>query len=118
MCAPRISPCGSPIRSLTNPSLSPTAKALPLAREGELANPILSPFSFAARSVKPTLATCGWQYVQPGKTVTFFRLATHEHAVHSLNRLVARDMRQPRRSDNISGSIDPLDVRLVFVVDL
>ena len=74
MCAPRISPCGSPTISFTKPSLSPMARALPLAMNGNL--PILNffPASFAARSVRPMLATCGWQYVQPGKIVTFFGL--------------------------------------------
>jgi hypothetical protein len=63
------------LHSPTNsPSLSPTAWALPLARNGNLPTLNLRPFSFAARSVSPTLATWGWQYVQPGKTETFFGL--------------------------------------------
>ena len=36
-------------------------RALPLARKGNLPTLNLRPFSFAARSVRPTLATCGWQ---------------------------------------------------------
>lgn len=59
MCAPSSSPCFFPNRSLTNPSVSPDACALPMAAYGKLPTLYSTPSSFSARSVLPTDATCG-----------------------------------------------------------
>lgn len=51
---------------LTNPSVCPAAWALPDAWNGNVPTLYAMDFSLQARSVRPMLATCGWQYVQPG----------------------------------------------------
>ena len=68
--APNNSPCFLPNNNLANPSGSPEAMALPLAANGILPTLYSMPASLSARSVLPTDATCGWQYVQPGKFTT------------------------------------------------
>ena len=73
--------------TFTKPSGWLTATALPEAVKGNLPIWYFRPLSLHARSVRPMLATCGWQYVQPGKRVDAARLAVAEHAVDRLHGL-------------------------------
>ena len=52
--------------TLTKPSVSPSATALPLAVNGNFPTCTSRPFSFALASVAPIEATCGRQYVHDG----------------------------------------------------
>ena len=61
MCAPRISPVFLSAITLTKPSVSPSATALPLAVNGNLPMATSRPPSFALPSVSPMEATCGRQ---------------------------------------------------------
>ena len=69
MWAPRSSPYFLSKTSLTNPSVSSAATARPLARNGNLPIRTSCPAARAAFSVRPTLATPGSVYVQPGIVV-------------------------------------------------
>ena len=61
MCAPRISPCFSSRMTFTKPSVSPLVRARPFAEKGNLPTLYFSPFSLHCPSVRPMLATSGWQ---------------------------------------------------------
>ena len=63
---PNNSPYFSSKIILTKPSVWPIATAFPRALKGNFPTLILKPLSTASFSVKPTDATSGWQYVQPG----------------------------------------------------
>ena len=66
MCTPRISPVFLSATTLMNPSVSPSATALPFAVNGNLPTATSRPPSFAFDSVSPIEATCGRQYVHEG----------------------------------------------------
>ena len=51
---------------LTKPVVSPSPCALPFAVNGNFATFTSKPSSRACASVKPKLATCGWQNVARG----------------------------------------------------
>ena len=61
MCAPRISPVFLSAITLTKPSVSAIATALPLAVNGNLPTATSRPPSLALASVRPIDATCGRQ---------------------------------------------------------
>ena len=61
MCAPSNSPVLASNTVFTKPSTSPSAIALPLPMKGNLPTLTSWPASLALASVRPTLATCGWQ---------------------------------------------------------
>ena len=66
MCTPRISPVALSATTLTKPSVSPSATALPLAVNGNFPTVISRPFSRARASLTPIDAIWGRQYVHDG----------------------------------------------------
>src|SRR4029077_3628569 len=69
MCAPTISPYLVSRMILTRPSVSLDVRARPLALKGNRPTWIARPLALACSSVRPTLATSGWQYVTLGTLV-------------------------------------------------
>ena len=102
--------------SLTNPSLSPTAKRLAAGHERELADLVLEAL-FLRRAFGETDA--GDLRLAIGaarENGDLLGLRHAEHALDGLNSFVAGHVGKPRRPDDIAGSIDPFDVRLVVVI--
>src|ERR1700722_18395325 len=64
MWTPRISPYFASLTTFTKPSWASRMVALELPTNGNLPTFTWKPFSFAAASVRPTLAICGSVYVQ------------------------------------------------------
>ena len=93
-------------------------QGLATGEERELANLILEPLFFRSTLGQTDAGDLRLAVGAAGKDGHLLWLGHSEHPLDRLNRLEARHMRQPRRPDDISGSIDPLDVRLVIVVDL
>src|ERR1039458_1506891 len=71
MCTPSTSPNFASATTFTNPSCASRIVAFELPTNGNLPTFTWKPFSFAAASVRPTLAICGSQYVHPGIRVLF-----------------------------------------------
>jgi hypothetical protein len=117
MCAPTISLYLRSRMILTKPSVSPAVRARPFALHGNEPTSTSSPFSFAAFSVRPTLATSGMAVRHVRDVVVVDHAVTDAGDVldHG-DALVRRLVRQQRRLRAVADGVHVLRRRLQVVV--